>query len=979
MKLSRKQFTIFKRICRKYKITIDSVNVNQLKVADRDVLRKTRLRMELWKPKDPNQFRFVVKYNFLVHNRFWLNINRTTRAKKRYRIQMALRALYTSKLTDEIDKEADTENWIKSTIAECGQIDEENPLLESTSNILLPMENLVEYSAEGEKMMEITEVGTVAEFPDDPDDLFELIIEDESGVDYSAENSNLEFSSSEVPGTPIEEPNNNKNIVDSLLKKILQQSPKLLENEKTPLKESSKDLEESPNKSNKSIPEIQIKEEKVEESVVNFSKPSNPLQLPTPIVEKTRANSVFLSEENEGEFKKILRQDLKIDSVSGASDSTRMMKRSEPPEFFQPQRPRNMERARTVAEKRLMLSSNDMRVRSMEQENKLFHQVRRKANNQEVDHELMDYFLVSNVPMRRSPWRALTWLRTLEGNYICKIMKIDGEEYRIFGSVGNHLIKYIDGQTSRPVPKFSKVQKRVCCRPISISHRLKRSFVRNKNIQKILLGDDCLNFNQHKSENSTMIQPKSQLERRLALVPAGPLSKKLKLLNHKDIPKKDEDDLFLGDYSMYKMPQIKLEVTLQPNKPVEPLVKQYLKEIIPYKDMTIDWIEFALSTLKSGKKVTETKEKSVVEFDIPYENNKSSIVVRKILKRSESADRGKVPEPKKPKIVEEEVAGAKIEEIVDDEKPAVKDEDSGKLVPGEPKVEVDQASKKSGDCLDNKDDPSKKEETEIPAAKSEKSDESDETDKKEELPEISNTKENQEEVTVESKESEKPLEPTKKSENAENLQKESDSLETPEEPTSKPEEKPSKIEEPATDPKQKPNHITTESEKPEKTIKNHTIPEKAPAISEEPAKPKKKGRVKKVKKYWNRRPKKVPENDVAEIPERASIKPAISASDTPIQTPVSSEDEMDWHFAESTDKNDQLESEVVEVIKDLTNSTFINLNDDLFTKEPEDVTVSPKKVNKSAQGSGNVAGKNEKVPPITPPKNKKRKMQSRVM
>jgi hypothetical protein len=45
------------------------------------------------------------------------------------------------------------------------------------------------------------------------------------------------------------------------------------------------------------------------------------------------------------------------------------------------------------------------------------------------------------------------------------------------------------------------------------------------------------------------------------------------------------------------------------------------------------------------------------------------------------------------------------------------------------------------------------------------------------------------------------------------------------------------------------------------------------------------------------------------------------------------EDPMDWTFAKDVDKSDAIESEVADIIKDLTNSVFINLNDDLFTQE----------------------------------------------
>lgn len=53
-------------------------------------------------------------------------------------------------------------------------------------------------------------------------------------------------------------------------------------------------------------------------------------------------------------------------------------------------------------------------------------------------------------------------------------------------------------------------------------------------------------------------------------------------------------------------------------------------------------------------------------------------------------------------------------------------------------------------------------------------------------------------------------------------------------------------------------------------------------------------------------------------------------------------DEMEWTFCQDADKDDPVECEVVEIIKDLANSVFINLNDDLFTKEDtNDRKISP--------------------------------------
>lgn len=70
------------------------------------------------------------------------------------------------------------------------------------------------------------------------------------------------------------------------------------------------------------------------------------------------------------------------------------------------------------------------------------------------------------------------------------------------------------------------------------------------------------------------------------------------------------------------------------------------------------------------------------------------------------------------------------------------------------------------------------------------------------------------------------------------------------------------------------------------------------------------------------------------------------------------QDEMEWTFAENCDKDDPVECEVVDIIKDLTNSVFINLNDNLFTQEDTDIPLpsesSPLKSQKAIEELSNL-------------------------
>ncbi|CAO1339421.1 unnamed protein product [Diamesa serratosioi] len=364
---------------------------------------------------------------------------------------------------------------------------------------------------------------------------------------------------------------------------------------------------------------------------VDFTKPSDPNQLPTPIVKTWRNNSAFISENEENYVKS--RENKFLNLI--CRDDCLMKRKSQPPLMFQPERPINMEKARTVAEKKTLLYQNNISYRMVEQESKIFHQIQRKKNKNEINYNLLDSLVHQDVPIKKDPWRALTWLRTTEGKYIYKYIRIDDIQLKLNGSCGNHSDKFLPMQTSMPFPRLNKVFKRTtkCCRFGKLSEKLIDPICSMESIRNFILNQ--------KSVHRKCIQKKT-MDTLLQKMSPRPLSKKLEYLNAKIKTKNngtDDDDYFLGEYESFHSPNIYIEFDVTMKKAPDPVVKKYLQTIIPYKDISEHWINFALSSMRSNSKDENIEpQPEKFRFNIPYEDNKSSMIVRKIIRQKEDYD-----------------------------------------------------------------------------------------------------------------------------------------------------------------------------------------------------------------------------------------------------------------------------------------------------------------------------------------------------
>lgn len=360
------------------------------------------------------------------------------------------------------------------------------------------------------------------------------------------------------------------------------------------------------------------------EAPVRYIKSANPNLLATPLVRNQRLASVFGNTEEE--YEKVVARHKSNTTVSSESRNDSLQ--SEAPRMQAP--PANLQRPRTLAEKRLMVNNN-VKFLIVEQESKIYRQVQRKKDRLEVNYGLLDSMMRHDVPINHGPFKVLTWLRTRDGNHTIQYLILNGKKYKLNGSRGNHSVNYVKAESSDPLPKNQTTSLRStrCCKGGRVSKSEVKLLCNLESIKKFVLNESADPFKRLDTKF---------LENRLLSIKPRPLSKKIKFINeNRKLLQNDEDEAFLGDYAKFQMPETKLQVNISPKTSLNPLVKKYLNEIIPYKDLDENWCEFALSALTN--KVDSSEKKQSFDFTIPYEDNKKEILVREIIRAKEDNER----------------------------------------------------------------------------------------------------------------------------------------------------------------------------------------------------------------------------------------------------------------------------------------------------------------------------------------------------
>ncbi|XP_052890656.1 uncharacterized protein LOC128298885 [Anopheles moucheti] len=378
-----------------------------------------------------------------------------------------------------------------------------------------------------------------------------------------------------------------------------------------------------------------------EGEVVKLDKPSLPGLLPTPIVKKSQPFAPFLT----------YGSSMEAEHAKGDNETRSDLFREEglisfgsvPPRLECPQRPNDMVRPRTVAQKRILVQrENDIRYLMIDNESKIFHFLKKRSRNIDValDFCRMKELQDQPIPFTHSTWRALAWLRTEKGNYYFQTVTIDNRTIRLSGCRGNHKMKSLSKNSLYSSPVIASRGHRYhyvnnCHCPalpegvilnITQENATQNKYEKEVSEQRFLPYDSSKYLYRSSSSNTGY-----QSKRSYPGTKPGPLSSKCLQ------PSPDEDPC-LGPLEIFKMPKVELEVFPKINRPLDGFVKPYLKMILPHDDITENWARFAVSTLttpkeepKEDNKCTDESEERSFVFELPYTNDQHRMLVRRRL------------------------------------------------------------------------------------------------------------------------------------------------------------------------------------------------------------------------------------------------------------------------------------------------------------------------------------------------------------
>lgn len=332
-------------------------------------------------------------------------------------------------------------------------------------------------------------------------------------------------------------------------------------------------------------------------------------------------------------------------------DEAMMFAEAKPPTQVCPQRPQHMEKARTVAEKRLQLEQQtDIKVLMIENELTVSRELtrRNRTHNNRVNVNILNGVQESSIPFTRDCWRLTSWLRTENGRFYYQTFRTDTRDHiKIHSGRGNFARKVI-----YDIPKISK-------------RAVRKSRCRGK----------CPVIDHIKINNMDVLRPQTEnvkytipLKNPIApAIPATPTSsrptepltpRKLNVLaeNHhqpvfsKPAPlslklrnsQRTSLDMDLGPLQLYKMPSVQLQVWPKLERPLPVEIRPYLKTAISYQCLSAEWAAFAVSTLVEPPKIKRRGRPSLIKkepqipfrtgpftFEIPYCNDQNSVLVRK--------------------------------------------------------------------------------------------------------------------------------------------------------------------------------------------------------------------------------------------------------------------------------------------------------------------------------------------------------------
>lgn len=354
------------------------------------------------------------------------------------------------------------------------------------------------------------------------------------------------------------------------------------------------------------------------EKFFGFEEQEIPGLLPTPLVEST-LTSAFVDREAAEEL------GIKVEAPSPNPIDKKdheglVCMGSKPPILAKPKRLTNVDKPRTVAEKRqLMRKKKGLKFLMMENEARIYCELAKIKNNdedylltcgsKEINFQMLNSLQHEQVPFRRDAWRALSWLKTEKNRFYYKVVYVDGVKCNLLGSKGNFDGKKKFRINQSPLPKYFESPRSPCCPRF----RIPKSW-------KINL--DAPTEQDPEYEHYSPAKKLLDFDKQMSNIKPAPLSVKLRIHNSR----LNEDDC-LGPLELCRMPPIELEVYPKEGRPIDPKVVPYLRVILPHDKITEKWARFAVSLLRhhAEKSIKEPK----FAFELPYQNNKDRFFVRR--------------------------------------------------------------------------------------------------------------------------------------------------------------------------------------------------------------------------------------------------------------------------------------------------------------------------------------------------------------
>ncbi|XP_073812924.1 over compensating males [Musca autumnalis] len=360
-----------------------------------------------------------------------------------------------------------------------------------------------------------------------------------------------------------------------------------------------------------------------------------PGMLMTPIVPNSikSNNSIFISETlNEYMRQNDLDTDYDIDKdksfkrvQSLPTDLEGLMTpKTQPPHLDMPAVPDNLLRFRTVAERKSYLQkfAKNSRLSIINNEACIYRELQKRIRYQKCKPNTQQVTAQSNnssMSFTRNGWMAASFINTEFNRYYYQMLDVDGGKYKVKlrGVRGNN-------DEFRKKPYFSTVKNP------------------SKTCPRLCVDEDMW-------QDFKVIKTISPKSRKLNKEPLPSVFKPCPL-SHKTLQKPLDDDaaallLAGGSMAVVRMPTVELEVFPECGKPLNEIAKRYLQYILPHHDISREWAEFSVSTLKlpgslkdAVKAATDSIPRKSFTFVIPYLNDRNHVLVRRVVDRSEKLD-----------------------------------------------------------------------------------------------------------------------------------------------------------------------------------------------------------------------------------------------------------------------------------------------------------------------------------------------------